>query len=310
MTKHKGYWKQFNLASKKMSPQEVFKVAESHVARLPPPWSKSKRGRPYKREPRQYASLLATSRLFDWSSREAEANSECLLNQSVDHASVAWALAKTHSGYFEALLWRLYQALTSALTQFFHSTDSTGVRTDRKRFATRVFSFGKEIEDLKLHCLASWMPTRHAIALASAACTRGERNDSPIARELLNKTSLPPGKFFGDLAYDAEETFELAFEKRLTPVIKRRVNTRRGFFRKKAAKHWSKRAYAKYRSRIETVFAGSQARNHNRVRERLVATRRRAVQLLAVAHNLRTAIRLGTQVIETFIRQLGRWTNI
>jgi len=304
-TKHVGYWKQFNVASKSMSPLKVFNLARAHTARLPPPWCKSRLGRPYKRQPRDYAALLATARLEDWSTREAEANSEVLLGQSVDHASVAWALAKVVCGYFDALLWRLYTALVGALTQLFHSADSTGVRTDRKRFVRRVFRFGKEIEDLKLHCLVTWLPKRHAIAVASAECTSGERHDSPPFRRLLRKTPLRTGVISADSAYDAEDNFELAFDKKLTPVIKRKINTKHGFFRKKAEKHWNKRTYDKYRSRVETVFAGSQARNHNRVRERLPKTRRRAVQLLAVSHNLRTAIRLGIQAIERFIRQLG-----
>ena len=122
----------------------------------------------------------------------------------------------------------------------------------------------------------------------------------------MRETSLPAGKLFADSAYDAEETFELSFEKGLTPIIKPRINSKKGFFRKKARRAWSKRAYDKYRSRVETVFAGSQARNHNTVRERRVATRRRAVVLLAVAHNLRTAIRLGLKALERVIRQLGR----
>ena len=305
MPKHISYWKQYNLASKRMSPQQVFQTARSHTARLPAPWRKSKRGRPYRTMPRDYAALLVTARLEDWSTREVEANSEALLGHSVDHASAAWALAKTLPGYFEALLWRLYKALTGVLTQLFHSADSTGVRTDRHRVVERVLAFGKEIEDLKLHVIASWLPRQHAIAIASAGCTRGERHDSPVLRELLRETSLPAGKLFADSAYDAEETFELSFEKGLTPIIKPRINSKKGFFRKKARRAWSKRAYDKYRSRVETVFAGSQARNHNTVRERRVATRRRAVVLLAVAHNLRTAIRLGLKALERVIRQLG-----
>ncbi len=308
MQKHKGYWTQYNAASKKMSPKQVFETARSHTARLPAPWRKSKRGRPYRTKPRDYAALLVTARLHDWSTREIEANSISLVGHSVDHASAAWALAKTLPNYFELLLTGLYNALTNGLMQLFHSGDSTGVRTDRKRFTERLLAFGKEIEDLKLHVLASWIPRRHAIIIANACCTRGESHDSPVFRKLLKRTQLLQHHSLSlDKAYDAEENFELSFEKGLTPLIKRKKNTKRGFFRKKAAKHWNQKAYDKYRSRIETIFAGSQARNLNRVRERLVKTRRRAVVLLAVAHNLRTAIRLSVQVLRRigrFIRQL------
>jgi len=303
MSKHKGYWKQFNFASKRMKPKQVFETARSHTARLPTPWHEPRRGRPYRTKPRDYAALLVTARLENWSTRDIEANSETLLGYTVDHASAAWALAKILPNYFETLVAQSYHFLVGASTQLFHAADSTGVRTDRKRVAERVFSFGKEIEDLKLHIIASWLPRKHAIAVASALCTRGERHDSPALRELLQKTALQPGSLFADRAYDAEKTFELAFEKQLSPVIKRRVNTRRGFFRKKACKCWNSLRYKKYRSRVETVFAGSQARNANTVRERLTKTRRRAVVLLAVAHNLRTAIRLGIQALATFIRQ-------
>ncbi len=309
MPKHVGYWKQYNLASKKMSPQQVYKLARTHTARSAPPWHKKKRGRPYKRGPRDYAALLVTARLLDWSTRETEANSEALLGQVVDHASAAWALAKITSLYFQALLARLYHAVVGALTQLFHSADSTGVRTDRKRVVQRVFSFGKEIEDLKMHCIASWIPRRHAIVIAGVKCTRGECHDSPPFRKLLKRLPLSSGKLCADSAYDAEENFELAFDKGLMPLFKPRVNSRHGFFRKKARKLWRERPYHKYRSRVETIFAGSQARNGNRVRERLVKTRRRAVELLAVAHNLRTAIRLGIQALERFIRQLGLESN-
>ncbi len=246
----------------------------------------------------------------DWSTRDVEAFSELLVGHVVDHASAAWALARVKSGYFDSLLWRLYRAIVGVLTQLFHSADSTGVRTDRHRVVQRVLAFGKEIEDLKLHVIASWLPRSHAIAIASASCTRGERHDSPVLRELLRGTSLPAGKLFADSAYDAEETFELAFEKGLIPIIKPRINSKKGFFRKKARRAWNERQYRAYRSRVETVFAGSQARNSNTIRERRVATRRRAVALLAVVHNLRTAIRLGIQAVINFIRQLVRLRKV
>lgn len=304
MPKHVGYWKQYNSASKRMSPKQVFQTARSHTARLAPPWRKSKLGRPYRTQPCDYAALLLTARLEDWSTRDVEAASLELVGHSIDHASAAWALAKVMPGYFEALLWQLYRVLTGALTQVFHLADSTGVRTDRKRAVERVFAFGKEIEDLKFHVLGTWLPRQHAIAIASASCTSGECHDSPALRDLLRKTPLVPAPLFADKAYDAEDTFELAFEQHVVPVIKPHENWRKGFFRKKARRAWNAAAYRKYRSRIETVFAGSQARNSNRVRERLAATRRQAVILLAAAHNLRTAIRLGIQAIAGFIRQL------
>ena len=287
-----------------MNPKQVFETVLSRVARLPPPWHKHKRGRPYRTQPREYAALLVVARLNDWSTRQIEAISDYLLGRAIDHASAAWALAKVLPGYLELLIKQVYNAIVGSLTQLFHVGDSTGVRTDRTRIVERVFRQGKEIEDLKLHVLATWLPKRHAIAIATASCTRGERHDSPALRELLQRTQLRSGKkLLLDRAYDGEKNFELAFEMNLIPLIKRRANSRRGFYRRKAAKYWNECIYQKQRSRVETVFAGTQARNGNRVCERLTRTRRRAVVLLAVAHNLRTAIRLGVQALETFIRQ-------
>ncbi len=117
---------------------------------------------------------------------------------------------------------------------------------------------------MKLHIIAELRPGFTTIA--SAKVSSGEAHDAPVAREMLSQGELED-VLLADSVFDSEQIFKTCFDKGLTPLIKPRKNSRRGRFRKRARKCFSREAY-RFRGVVEGVYGAMELKYGARIREK------------------------------------------
>ena len=91
--------------------------------------------------------------------------------------------------------------------------------------------------------------------MACAGESSGERNDSPVFREIHDPGMVHSGVLLADKAYDSVKNLRLCIRNNLTPVIKQRRHGAppRGL-RRKAARCYDPLLYKRYRGLVEGVF--------------------------------------------------------
>jgi len=90
-------------------------------------------------------------------------------------------------------------------------------------------------------------------------------------------------KLLGDSAYDSESIHKKAYGLGIITLMKPKKNVKKGFYRKKQKKYYSKRTYHR-RSMIESGFGGLKRKYGGYLSGRNISSQR--VYLRAIAHNL------------------------
>jgi hypothetical protein len=255
----------------------VVKAFRRVYAAVGEPWRLAKTGRPPKRRPDEYALALFARSFWGWTFREAA----CILK--VPKTCLHWASKRLALAWVRALVERTALDLREKFVVKCRIADSTGVSVHssgfKRRFQRRAY--------WKLHAIVDYAPWAHKLWFSVARATRGAVHDVVIGRRLLEKT--PPSELYADKAYDDKKFYKIAFKHGFTPCMQQRKNAaRRTGVRGKIWRSYDDRKRKKYRGRIEAAFGGFANRYHSRINERKTSTRRRACEMWAITHNIRT----------------------
>jgi hypothetical protein len=183
------------------------------------------------------------------------------------------------------LLARLLVACLPAVRGRIVAIDSTGFSTSTRSpyYTHRIFA-DKPCGFVKATLLVD---TRTTAVLAAKIhlIPRHDLRDAHIVRHHQGAKHL-----VADKAYDAEWFHELLEELGLQPHIPSRVNTRRGFWRKKHAKNYQQRIYHR-RPLIETTNSVVKRRWGGTVAAQTVVTIRVEILLKLLLHNLTLCVK-------------------
>ncbi|MEM3420659.1 MAG: transposase [Candidatus Hadarchaeum sp.] len=188
--------------------------------------------------------------------------------------------------------------------------DSTGISTTCLSRRKRVLKKSWSRAFLKLHALVGYSPQAGALAIVSAKVTAGNVADCAQLGRLLDGFKGGGEPLLADRGYDSRRNVEIAAHHGFKPVIKPRAIGMDRWVNQKKFKEF-RRNLKLYRQRgiAEAVFGGIANRYGAMIRCKLPATRAVSVLLMAVAHNLRTLVRvramkeMGYFLFVGFIRQ-------
>ena len=251
-----GYWAARH-SSKLDDVEQIFKIAEKLVRRLPPPWQRSKRGRPPKFSARRHAAICATREYFDYTLREVEGQAPFFMGKPIDHSTVGKVFKRLRVNYIKLLFLLLRRELIRLARCEFYAADSTGISTPRLRRRRKAFKTLREREFLKLHALVGYSRQAGALVVFSARVTNASVADGSQLRYLLRGLRAEGDPILLDAAYNSQRNLQLALERGFKPLIKPRSVEYHGLFRKQMLREF-KRNRKLYRQRgiAEALFAG------------------------------------------------------
>lgn len=287
-----GYWTARH-SSKLDNVEQIFKIAERLVRRLPPPWECAKRGRRPKFSARKHAAICATAQCFDYTYREVEGQALFFMGKTIDHSTVGWALKRLRRNYVKLLIVLLRREIARLVKCELYMVDSTGISTPRLRRRRKALKMLWAHEFLKLHALVGYSRRAGALVVIAARVTRDNVHDCTQLGRLLVGVGANGEPLLGDRGYDSQRNLELALKHGFKPVIKPRSLEYHGVFRRQMLREF-KRNRKLYRRRgiVEAFFGGIENRYGARTRCKLPTTKATSIPLIAVAHNLRTLARV------------------
>lgn len=210
----------------------VYKTATSMVARLPPPWERSKRGRPPKLSSREYLAVCIVYVCLDLTYREVEGFAPAFLDETIDHSNVGKVLKRLKPSYVKLVLGLLRKRLKGHAEFDFYFVDSTGISTPRLKTRVKVLRKAREREFYKLHVLAGYSSRASALVIFAARVTKPNVTDGSQLRYLLRGLEGEGKRLLGDSAYDWRCNIELALKRGFKPLFKPRDVGYHGVFRK------------------------------------------------------------------------------
>lgn len=198
-----------------------------------------------------------------------------------------WTTIQKAVRRFSAEVWSLLHRLSIAeKASYICAVDSTGFSlTNPSRHYTNVIS-GKVACPAKLSVLVD-TKTGKSLAFRFRAKRAHDVKDFPY---LLRTSPIKPKKIVADSAYDAEEkVFELCSDYSVTAVVKPCRNSKRGFYRKKARRHYDLRTYHR-RAVIEGFFSRLKQRFGGSLRCRNARTQRAEIIARVIMQNILSTI--------------------
>mgnify|MGYP001557791983 FL=1 len=247
------------------------------LAAVGEPWRLARTGRPPLRRPKEYALALFCRSFWGWTFREAG----CVLK--IPKTCLHWASKRLQAAWVKALIQRTAERLRSLYTAKCAILDSTGVSLHGAGFKRRF----ERRKHFKLHGFVEYSPWAHRIWFAAVKVTSSRVHDVRAGRRMLGEA--PPSELYGDKAFDAKSLYKLAYELGWIICMQQRKTaaSRRGI-RGKVWRSYDDAKRKKYRGRVEAAFGGFANRYGSRINEKLTSTRRRACEMWALAHNIRT----------------------
>jgi hypothetical protein len=284
----------------------VYKTATSLVARLPPPWERSKRGRPPKLSSREYLAVCIVYVCLDLTYREVEGFAPAFLDETIDHSNVGKVLKRLRPSYVKLVLGLLRKRLKGHAEFDFYFIDSTGVSTPRLVTRVKALKKVKEREFYKLHVLVGYSSNASALVVFTARVTRSNVADGSQLAYLLRGLEGEGKRLLGDSAYDWRCNIELALKHGFKPLFKPRDVGYRGMFRKTVLRDFrqNKKLY-RMRGVGEATFGGIENRYGACTRCKRARTKVLSMLLMVVAHDLRTLMRIRAAEKLGFIFILG-----
>jgi len=280
----------------------VYKSAIHLVARLPPPWPRSRRGRPPKLSSREYLAVCIVYVCFDLTYREVEGLAPAFLDETIDHSTFGKAFKRLKPSYVKLVLGLLRKKLMGLVEIDFYFVDSTGVSTPRLITRVKALKKAREREFYKLHVLAGYSSRARALVVFAARVTKPNVTDGSQLRYLLRGLEGEGRRLLGDSAYDWMCNTELAQKHGFNPLFRPRKVERHGLFRKMMLRDFRRnRKLYRRRGIGETVFGGIENRYGAHTRCKRVRTKVLSIMLMAAAHNLRTLMRIRAAEKSGFI---------
>jgi hypothetical protein len=294
-----GYWKARH-ASGIDDARRVYKTALEVVKRLPPPWRRSRRGRPPQKSAHEYAAICIVMVCFDLTYREVESFAPGFAGKTIDHSMVGWALKRMSLSYLGLVLGLTRKRLRGELEFDFYFVDSTGISTPRKVTRVEAMRRVRRREVYKVLVLAGYSGRAGALVVVSSRVTKSNASDCAEFPGLMRGIQGRGEPMLGDSAFDALRNYECAERRGFIPVFRPREGSFRGLRRREILKRFrrNRRLYRR-RGIGEALFGGIENRYGARTRCRRVKTKRAWVLLALIAHNLRTLMRIEA------MRQLG-----
>lgn len=271
----------------------VYKTAYVLVKRLPPPWERSKRGRPPKFSAHEHVAICITMICLDLTYREVEGLAPFFMDKTIDHSTPGKAFKRIGIRYVRLLFGLLRKRLKCTVQFDFYFPDATGISTPRIKKRKKAFKTVREREFLKLHAFVGYSRQAGALVVISARVTKPNVPDGTQLGYLLTGFEGGGEPMLADSAYDSERNIELAMKHGLKPVIKPRGIEYRGLLRKQMVREFE-RSRKLYRRRgvVEAVFAGLANRYDSHTRFKRVRTKVLGMLFMLVAHDLRTLMRV------------------
>lgn len=278
--------------------KQVFIIAEKLVARAPPPWQKSKCGRPPKFSPRMHAAICITVACLNLTYREVEGEAPLFMGMSIDHSTIGWAFKRMRKEYLELLILMLRRELERLVSPELFVIDSTGISTPRFKKRRYGLKRVKKRICMKLHALIGYSSGESALVVYSASVTGESVHDATQFSPLTSGVQGEGEPLLGDPAYDWEFIRERAKMRGFRPVIKPRgyEGGPHGLARREAFREFEENLELyKLRKVAEGFFGGVENRYRSKTRCRLLSTEISSIMLMAIAHNLRTLARVSAQ---------------
>jgi len=271
----------------------VYKTATRLVARLPPPWERSKRGRPPKLSSREYLAVCVVYVCLDLTYREVEGFAPAFLDETVDHSNVGKVFKRLRPSYVKLVLGLLRKRLKGHAEFDFYFVDSTGISTPRLRTRVKALKKVREREFYKLHVLAGYSSEASALVVLAARLTKPNVTDGSQLAYLLRGLKGEGKRLLGDSAYDWKRNIELSLKRGFKPLFRPRDIEYHGVFRKMVLRDFkqNKKLY-RQRGIGEAIFGGIENRYGAHTRCKRVRTKVLSMLLMLVAHNLRTLMRV------------------
>jgi len=271
----------------------VYKTATSLVARLPPPWQRSHRGRPPKLSSREYLAVCIVYVCFDLTYREVEGLAPAFLDETMDHSTFGKAFKRLKPSYVKLVLGLLRKKLKGLVEIDFYFVDSTGVSTPRLITRVKALRKAREREFYKLHVLAGYSSRASALVVFAAGVTKPNVTDGSQLGYLLRGLEGEGRRLLGDSAYDWMRNIELALKRDFKPLFKPRDIKRHGMLRKLMLRDFRRnRKLYRRRGIGETIFGGIENRYGAHTRCKRARTKVLSMLLMLVAHNMRTLMRV------------------
>ena len=184
-----------------------------------------------------------------------------------------------------AKLWQELLNLTSGVCSGEIAIDSTGVST-RNPSSHYMKRIGSDIPRREYAKISVAYDTKNRKFCAVKVRTK-LRHDVMDVRYLLKRVKKLKN-FYGDSAYDAEWIHEYCYERGCQTYIKPRVNVRKGWFRRKQMKNYSKEKYhnrnlVESAMRFKSKYGGS-------VRAKGLRAIQAEIYLRLIASNLRLKV--------------------
>ena len=271
----------------------VYKTATSLVARLPPPWERSRRGRPPKLSSREYLAVCVVYVCLDLTYREVEGFAPAFLDETIDHSNVGKVLKRLRPSYVKLVLGLLRKRLKGSVEIDFYFVDSTGISTPRLKTRVKALKKVREHEFYKLHVLVGYSSGASALVVLAARVTKSNVVDGSQLAYLLRGLEGEGKRLLGDSAYDWKRNIELALKHGFKPLFKPRDVGYRGMFRKMVLRDFrqNKKLY-RMRGVGEATFGGIENRYGAHTRCKRARTKVLSMLLMVVAHDLRTFMRV------------------
>jgi len=271
----------------------VYKTATSMVARLPPPWQRSQRGRPPKLSSREYLAVCLVYVCLDLTYREIEGLAPAFLDEAIDHSTVGKAFKRLKPSYVKLVLGLLRKKLKGIVEIDFYFVDSTGISTPRLITRVKAFKKVREREFYKLHVLVGYSSKASALVVFAARVTEPDVTDGSQLGYLLGGLNGEGKRLLGDPAYDSEHNLKLALRCNFKPLFKPRSIKYRGMFRKLMLRDFRQnRKLYRMRGVGEATFGGIERRYGAHTRCKRVRTKVLSILLMTASHNLRTLMRI------------------
>ena len=192
------------------------------------------------------------------------------------------ALCKSRKRISPSLLQRAL-TLTAGDNHKYVAIDSTGIsRTNPSYHYIKRIDSKKPVKSYVKQSSLFDVKSRKFIALRIRSKPRHDIKD---VHYLLKRADVQT-TLFGDTAYDSEKLHRYCFEKGIQTQIKPRKNVKRGFYRRKQMKNYSKEIYHQ-RSLIESGFSSLKRKYGGFTLAVDWRAIRNEAYLKAIAHNLR-----------------------
>ena len=291
----------------------VYKTALVLVARLPPPWLRSRRGRKPKLSPRGYLAASIVYVCLDLDYREMEGFAPYFSGKTIDHSTFGKNFKRLRPGYVGLVLGLLRKKLKDLVEIDFYFVDSTGISTPRLKTRVKALKKAREREFYKLHVLAGYSGRARALVVFAARVTKPNVTDGSQLGYLLRDLEGEGKRLLGDSAYEWRRNIELALKRDFKPLFRPRKVEHRGLFRKEVLRDFRRnRKLYRRRGIGEAIFAGIENRYGANTRCRRVRTKVLSMLLMLVAHNLRTYMRVqaAEKLGSVFILWIFRRTQL